>query len=34
MGFRTVIKLFVVGYVEVGYGNQGSAVFSGINYAF
>jgi Omp85 superfamily domain len=34
IGFRAVVRPFVVGYVDVGYGADGSAVFSGINYPF
>lgn len=34
MAFRAVIKPFVVGYVDVGSGGHGIAVFSGINYPF
>jgi hypothetical protein len=34
VGFRGVAKPFIVGYVDVGYGTEGVAVFSGINYPF
>lgn len=34
VGFRGVARPFVVGYVDVGYGNEGAAVFSGIGYPF
>lgn len=34
VGFRGVARPFVVGYVDVGYGNQGATVFSGIGYPF
>jgi hypothetical protein len=34
LGFRGVAAPFVVGYVDVGYGSEGFAVFSGINYPF
>jgi hypothetical protein len=34
VGFRGVAKPFIVGYVDVGYGVEGVAVFSGINYPF
>jgi hypothetical protein len=34
LGFRAFAAPFVVGYVDVGYGAQGVAVFSGINYPF
>lgn len=34
IGFRGVAAPFVVGYVDVGYGSEGAAVFSGIGYPF
>ena len=34
VGFRAIAEPFVVGYVDVGYGGEGTAVFSGINYPF
>jgi outer membrane protein assembly factor BamA len=34
VGFRGIAKPFVVGYVDVGYGSEGAAVFTGINYPF
>jgi hypothetical protein len=34
LGFRAVVQPFVVAYVDVGYGGEGSAIFSGINYPF
>ncbi|MGO9513082.1 MAG: BamA/TamA family outer membrane protein [Steroidobacteraceae bacterium] len=34
LGFRGVASPFVVGYVDVGYGSDGAAVFTGINYPF
>ncbi len=34
VGFRGIARPFVVGYVDVGYGDQGAAVFTGINYPF
>jgi len=34
MGFRAIVEPFVVGYVDIGQGSEGPAVFSGINYAF
>jgi hemolysin activation/secretion protein len=34
VGFRAIAEPFVVGYVDVGYGGEGPAVFSGINYPF
>jgi hypothetical protein len=34
VGFRAIADPFIVGYVDVGYGSEGVAVFSGINYPF
>jgi outer membrane protein assembly factor BamA len=34
VGFRGVATPFVVGYVDIGYGNEGVAFFSGVNYPF
>jgi hypothetical protein len=34
VGFRAIARPFVVGYVDIGFGNQGAAVFTGINYPF
>lgn len=34
LGFRAVVAPFVVAYVDVGYGSNGSAIFTGINYPF
>lgn len=34
LGFRGIARPFVVGYVDVGYGDDGVAVFTGINYPF
>jgi hypothetical protein len=34
VGFRAIAQPFIVGYVDVGYGSQGVAVFSGIDYPF
>ncbi|MGH7864676.1 MAG: BamA/TamA family outer membrane protein, partial [Candidatus Binataceae bacterium] len=34
MGFRAIVEPFVVGYVDIGHGGEGTAIFSGINYAF
>jgi hemolysin activation/secretion protein len=34
VGFRGIAEPFVVGFVDVGYGGQGAAIFSGINYPF
>jgi len=34
LGFRGIASPFVVGYLDVGYGSEGAAVFTGINYPF
>jgi outer membrane protein assembly factor BamA len=34
IGFRGIAEPFVVGYVDVGCGSEGVAIFSGINYPF
>jgi hypothetical protein len=34
IGFRGVARPSVVGYVDIGYGSEGTAVFTGINYPF
>jgi outer membrane protein assembly factor BamA len=34
VGFRGIARPFVVGYVDVGYGSEGPAVFTGLNYPF
>jgi hypothetical protein len=34
VGFRGIARPSVVGYVDVGYGSEGAAVFTGINYPF
>ncbi|MGH8258054.1 MAG: BamA/TamA family outer membrane protein, partial [Steroidobacteraceae bacterium] len=34
VGFRGIALPFVVGYVDVGYGTEGAAVFTGLNYPF
>jgi Omp85 superfamily domain len=34
LGFRGIAAPYVVGYVDVGYGSEGVAVFTGINYPF
>lgn len=34
LGFRGIARPFVVGYVDVGYGSNGVAVFTGISYPF
>jgi outer membrane protein assembly factor BamA len=34
LGFRAVVRPQIVAYVDVGYGYEGSAVFSGVGYPF
>lgn len=34
IGFRGIARPFVVGYVDVGYGSEGAAAFTGISYPF
>ena len=34
MGFRGIARPFVVGYVDIGWGSEGAAVFTGLNYPF
>jgi outer membrane protein assembly factor BamA len=34
VGFRGIAKPFVVGKVDIGYGSEGVAVFTGLNYPF
>ncbi len=34
MGFRLIAPPFIVGYVDIGVGSEGPAVFTGINYPF
>ena len=34
LGFRGIAAPFVVGFVDIGYGSEGVAVFTGINYPF
>jgi hypothetical protein len=34
LAFRAIARPFVVGYVDIGVGSEGPAVFSGINYPF
>jgi outer membrane protein assembly factor BamA len=34
LGFRAVVRPTVVGYVDLGYGSEGLAAFSGIDYPF
>jgi hypothetical protein len=34
VGFRGIARPFVVGYVDVGIGSDGAAVFTGLNYPF
>jgi len=33
-GFRGIARPFVVGFVDIGYGSEGPAVFTGLNYPF
>jgi hypothetical protein len=34
IGFRGIARPFVVGYVDIGHGSEGLAVFTGLNYPF
>jgi Omp85 superfamily domain len=34
VGFRGIARPYVVGYVDLGYGSEGLAVFTGLNYPF
>lgn len=34
VGFRAIARPSVVGYVDLGYGHEGAAVFTGLNYPF
>jgi hypothetical protein len=34
LGFRGIARPFVVGFVDIGYGSEGPAVFTGLNYPF
>jgi outer membrane protein assembly factor BamA len=34
LGFRGIARPFVVGFVDIGYGSEGIAAFTGINYPF
>ena len=34
VGFRGIARPFVVGYVDIGYGSEGTAIFTGLNYPF
>jgi hypothetical protein len=34
VGFRGIARPFVVGYVDLGYGREGVAVFTGISHPF
>ncbi len=34
VGFRGIARPFVVGFVDIGYGSEGAAVFTGLNYPF
>ena len=34
LGFRGVVRPQIVGFVDVGRGSEGSAIFTGIDYPF
>jgi surface antigen Omp85-like protein len=34
IGFRGIAEPFVVGFVDIGFGGEGNAIFAGINYPF
>jgi outer membrane protein assembly factor BamA len=34
VGFRGVVRPQIVGFVDIGYGAEGSAIFTGVNYPF
>src|SRR5207249_850784 len=34
LGFRAIAEPFIVGYLDIGFGGNGVAIFSGINYPF
>jgi len=34
LGFRGIAAPFIVGYVDIGYGSEGAAIFTGVNYPF
>ena len=34
LGFRVVVRPQIVAYVDIGFGYEGSAVFSGVSYPF
>ncbi len=34
LGFRGIARPFVVGYVDIGYGSEGVAAFTGLKYPF
>ena len=34
VGFRGIARPFVVGFVDIGYGSEGIAAFTGLNYPF
>jgi hypothetical protein len=34
LGLRAIAEPFIVGYVDIGYGGEGTAIFSGVNYPF
>jgi hypothetical protein len=34
IGLRGIARPFIVGYVDIGFGAEGAAVFSGVDYPF
>jgi hypothetical protein len=34
IGLRAIAEPFIVGYVDIGYGSEGTAIFSGVDYPF
>jgi hypothetical protein len=34
IGFRGIARPYVVGFVDIGYGSEGSAIFTGLNFPF
>ncbi len=34
LGFRGVVRPQIVGFVDIGYGAEGSAIFTGVDYPF
>lgn len=34
LGFRGIVRPQIVGFVDIGYGAEGSAIFTGVNYPF